>query len=118
MENAIIILVLIIVAVLALRSVLKRFARKTSCCSSGSDYTPQKKRLKNVVNTRVFQVEGMHCEKCAGRVMEVINDIPGVAGTVDLKKALLTVSYEEDVSDELLSARLERAGYKLGQEVK
>ncbi|MBM6921919.1 heavy-metal-associated domain-containing protein [Phocea massiliensis] len=42
----------------------------------------------------------MHCEKCSNRVTEAVNDIPGVAGVVDLKKGIVTVSYEQEVADE------------------
>ena len=53
----------------------------------------------------------MHCEKCANRVTEVVNDITGVAGVVDLKKGIVTVSYGQEVADEQIKARIERVGY-------
>ena len=53
----------------------------------------------------------MHCENCKTRVEEVVNDMKGVAGRVDLKKNELTVSYAEEEDDELIKARLQRAGY-------
>ena len=53
----------------------------------------------------------MHCEHCKNRVEEVVNDIKGVAGRVNLKKGELTVFYAEDVSDEVIRERIERAGY-------
>lgn len=56
-------------------------------------------------------MDGMHCEKCANRVTEVINDIPGAAGVVNLKKGIVTVSYELEVPDEQIKAKIERVGY-------
>jgi len=53
----------------------------------------------------------MHCERCANRVTEVVNDIPGVAGAVNLKKGIVTVSYEQEVPDEQIKERMERVGY-------
>ena len=41
----------------------------------------------------------------------MVNDMVGVAGKVDLKKGELTVSYAEKVDDELIAARIEKAGY-------
>jgi len=35
----------------------------------------------------------------------------GIAGKVDLKKGELTVSYAEEVDDERIIARIEKAGY-------
>ena len=64
---------------------------------------------------KTFKVEGMHCDHCKARVEEVVNDIKGVAGKVDLKKGELTVSYAEDVDDQLIIARVERAGYIIVQ---
>ena len=64
-----------------------------------------------MIATKDFVVDGMHCEKCANRVTEVVNDIPGVAGVVDLKKGIVTVSYEQEVADEQIKARIERVGY-------
>ena len=53
----------------------------------------------------------MRCEHCKRRVEEAVNDIKGVAGRVDLKKGELTVSYAEDVDDEIIKAMIERTGY-------
>ena len=110
MQNYIIIGIIIVIAFFAIRTIVKRKGRK-GCCGSGSDYKPRKKKLQAVIATKVFTVDGMHCEKCAGRVMEAVNDISGVAGVVDLKKGIVTVSYEQEVPDEQIKARIERLGY-------
>ena len=110
MENHIIIGIIIVIAFFAVRTIVKRKGRK-GCCGSGSDYKPRKKKLQAVIATRIFVVDGMHCEKCANRVTEVVNDITGIAGVVDLKKGIVTVSYEQEVADEQIKARIERVGY-------
>ena len=56
-------------------------------------------------------IDGMHCSHCKNRVEEVVNDIRGIAGRVNLKKDELLVSYKEDVSDEKIKERIERVGY-------
>lgn len=110
MENYIIIGIMIVIAFFAVSTIVKRKGRK-GCCGSGSDYKPRKKKLQAVIATRIFVVDGMHCEKCANRVTEVVNDITGVAGVVDLKKGIVTVSYEQEVADEQIKAKIERVGY-------
>ena len=110
MENDMIIGIVVVIAFLAIRTIVKRRGRK-GCCGSGSDYKPRKKKLQAVIATKVFAVDGMHCEKCANRVTEVVNDITGVAGVVNLKKGIVTVSYEQEVADEQIKARIERVGY-------
>ena len=112
MEDYIIIGIVIVIAFLAIRTIVKRRGRK-GCCGSGSDYRPKKKKLKNVIATKVFVVEGMHWEKFANRVTEVVNDIPGVAGVVNLKKGIVTVSYEQEVPDGQIKERIERVGYNV-----
>ena len=105
MDNYIIIGIIAIIAVIAIGTLVKRAGRK-GCCSSGSDYKPRKKKLKNVITTKVFVVDGMHCEKCSNRVTEIVNDFPGVAGVVDLKKGIVTISYEQEVPDEQIKERI------------
>jgi len=110
MTDGIIIAILVVAIFFGIRATVKHFARKGGCCGS-ADYKPKKKKLSKVLYQKIFKVEGMHCEHCKARVEEVVNDIRGLAGHVDLKKGELTVSYSEDVEDELIKAKLERVGY-------
>lgn len=110
MENVIIIVIVAVLAVIGVVYTVKHFKRQGGCCGS-SDYRPKKKKLANVRYKKVFRVEGMHCANCKNRVEELVNDLRGVAGSVDLKKGLLTVSYAEDVADEQIKSRIEKNGY-------
>ncbi len=110
MENVIILGILLVILPGAIITLVRRAGRK-GCCGSGSDYKPRKKRLQAVIAVKVFAVDGMHCETCANRVTEAVNDIPGVAGVVELKKGIVTVSYEQEVPDGRIRAAIERVGY-------
>lgn len=110
MDNILILTILAGIAIVAIGTLVKRAGRK-GCCGSAGDYKARKKKLKKVISTKVFEVEGMHCEKCSNRVMEVVNDIPGVSADVDLKKGIVTVSYEQEVPDDQIKAKIERVGY-------
>lgn len=110
MENHIIIGIIAVIIVIGVIYTIKHFKGEGGCCG-GSSYKPKKKKLKNVLYQKTFKVEGMHCDHCKNRVEEVIGDMKGLAGTVNLKNGELTVSYAEDVADELIKARIERAGY-------
>ena len=110
MENYIIIGIIAVIAVIGVIYTVKHFKGQSGCCGGGG-YKPKKKKLSNVLYKKTFKVDGMHCEHCKNRVEEVINDIKGVAGKVDLKKGELTVSYAEDVDDTVIKAKIERAGY-------
>lgn len=109
MENILLLCLIALLVLFAALTLIRRAGRR-GCCASG-DYKPRKKKLARVIATKTFHVTGMHCENCARRVCEVVNDIPDTAGTVDLKTGTLTVSYAQEVPDELLKARLARAGY-------
>ena len=112
MENVIIIAVIVVIAAIGVRSTIKHFKGQGGCCGGGG-YKPRKKQLPQVLYQKTFTVEGMHCDHCKARVEEVINDIKGLAGRVNLKSGELTVSYAEEVADEVIKARIERAGYKV-----
>ena len=110
MQDYIIIAIIVVIAVIGVRSSIRHFKGQGGCCG-GSDYKPRRKKLPHVKYQKTFYVEGMHCEHCKNRVEEAVGDIKGVAGKVNLKQALLTVSYAEDVADDVIKARVERAGY-------
>lgn len=110
MENVIIMGILLMILLGAIVTLVRRAGRK-GCCGSSGDYKPRKKKLQAVIAVKVFALDGMHCEKCANRVTEAVNDIPGVAGVVDLKKGIVTVSYEQKVPDAQIKEHIERVGY-------
>lgn len=110
MENFIIIAIIAALALFGIRYAVAHFKGQGGCCGGGG-YKPKKKKLEKVLYTKTFRVEGMHCEHCKNRVEEAVGDIRGTAGKVDLKKGILTVSYAEEVSDELIRERIERVGY-------
>ena len=112
MTDWIVAVIIAIIAEISIVYTIKHFKGESGCCGGGS-YKPRKKKLANVLYTKTFHVEGMHCEHCKNRVEEVINDIDGAAGTVNLKTGELTVSYATDVSDEVIKVKIEKAGYKI-----
>lgn len=112
MENYIIIGIIAVIVVIGIIYTVKHFKGEGGCCGGGS-YKPKKKKLSKVLYQKTFKVDGMHCDHCKNRVEEVVNDIKGVAGKVDLKKGELTVSYAEDISDEIIVARITKAGYEV-----
>ena len=113
MENYIIIGVIAVIVVIAVISSVKHFKGEGGCCGGGKSFKPKRKKLSGIRYQKTFKVDGMHCEHCKNRVEEVINDMPGISGKVDLKKGELTVSYAEDVDDDIVRSRVEKAGYQI-----
>jgi len=110
MENCIIIGIVAVIVVIGVLYTVKHFRGESGCCG-GVGYKPKRKKLSEVRYTKTFKVSGMHCRHCKRRVEEAVNVIKGVAGRVDLNKEELTVFYKDNVSDELIKAKIERAGY-------
>lgn len=114
MNGSDLVILVILVAAVAVGMVytVRHFKGQGGCCGSGG-YKPKKKKLDHVTGTKEFRVEGMACENCANRVMEAVNDIPGVSGKVSLKKGIVTVSYEKPVGDDVIRKQIGKAGYKV-----
>ncbi len=113
MENAVLILILALVVVLAVLRARKHF-RGGGCCGSGSNTIRTHKTLtKPVICKKVLTVEGMHCENCQARVENAINRFPQAACTVDLRKKTATVSLCAPLSDEELIKAVEKLGYQV-----
>lgn len=110
MENYIIGTVLIIALIIGVIHTVKHFRGEGGCCGGGS-YKLKKKKLAHVQYQKTFLVEGMHCKHCKARVEEAVGDIKGVAGTVDLKKGTLTVSYAAEIDDGVIIQKVQKAGY-------
>ena len=115
MENYIIIGIVIAVVAVGILSAIKHFRGQGGCCGGG-DYRPKRKKLKGIRYQKTFRVEGMHCEHCKRRIEEAVNDLRGAAGRVDLKRGMLTVSYAEEVADEVILQKIERIGYRIFKE--
>lgn len=110
MKDYIILAVIVLALFIGVIESVKHFARRGGCCGGGG-YKMKKKRLSRVAYKKQFAVSGMKCSSCASRVEEIVDDIEGVSGRVDLRRGILTVSYEHDVDDTLIISRIERVGY-------
>lgn len=112
MENYIIIGIIAVIVTVGVLYTIKHFKGEGSCCGGGS-YKPKRKKLTDVKYTKKFKISGIYCKYCKRRVEEVVNDINGVAGRVDLKRGELTVSYAADVPDGTIAEKIKKAGYSI-----
>lgn len=111
MQDFIIIGILVVVLGIGIYSIVKKSKSKSSCCGSGGNTYVAKKKLKHVIATRTFIVDGMTCENCKDRVESRLNDLDGVMSKVNLKTKEVVVSMEKEVSDDVICATIEKAGY-------
>lgn len=109
LDNLVVALIITITVIIAVVPTIKHLKGKGDCCG-GSDYKPKKKKLKNIVDKKIFKIEGMHCQSCCNRVTEAINDISGVSAKVNLKNQTAQVSYSKNVADETIILAVEKTG--------
>jgi copper chaperone CopZ len=62
----------------------------------------------------VYQVAGMTCGGCAGRVSQQLTDVPGVRDvSVDVATGAVTVTSAAALDDDSVAAAVAAAGYQL-----
>jgi copper chaperone CopZ len=115
MTNAIVIIILMIVIIMATKGAVKHLMGQGSCCGGGSSTVkePDKKLSGPVVKTRVFKIDGMHCENCSNRVKRAINRIDGVSAKLNLRKKEAVVEYDREVDDATITRAIETLDYKV-----
>ncbi len=80
----------------------------------GIDYTamPEKKEEDQMV--KVLDVEGMMCAHCQAHVKEALEGVAGVTNAdVSLEEKQASVTMADEVSDEVLTEAVTKAGYKV-----
>ena len=114
MVNAIVILILILIAIFAIRGTIKHMKGESPCCGGGgaSEIKEKPSKLERpVIGEKIVQISGMTCEHCVNRVMRALNKIDGVSANVSLKGKRAVVSYDREIDVNVLKKAVEDAGY-------
>ena len=113
MANGIVIVILVIIAIFAIREAIKHNRGEGGCCGGGGAVKKTKKHLKNVVAKKKMVISGMVCANCVTRVQNALNALDGVSANVKLDEKTAEISLSEDVPEELLMATVENLGYQV-----
>ena len=115
MTNAIIVLILVVIFAAAAKGAVKHLMGQGSCCGGGSSTVkePDKKLTGQVIKTKVFKIDGLHCENCTNRVKRAINRIDGVSAKLNLRKKEALVKYDREVDDAEIIKAIEALDYKV-----
>ena len=108
MVNAIVILILILIAIFAIRGTIKHMKGG----GGASEIKEKPSKLERpVIGEKIVQISGMTCEHCVNRVMRALNKIDGVSANVSLKGKRAVVSYDREIDVNVLKKAVEDAGY-------
>ena len=113
-STLIVLLIVIVIAVFALKNSIGHFKGEGGCCGGGETILPDNKELAGPkIGEKTVHIEGMHCENCKNRGERAINRIDGAVGKVNLKKKTALVSFDRDISDEEIRKAVEDLDYKV-----
>ena len=107
MSTALICILLLVAAVLGIKSYMKRLAY--SCCSSGG------KDPSHYPYRRIMKVDGMSCASCTVRVENALNSLEGVWARVDLKTKEADIRMKQEYDDKILTEAVKGSGYTVLQ---
>ena len=120
MTDFIALLILVLILGLAVTYIVKAKRRGVKCigCPAGGS-CPSAKKMKRkkldgpVIGKRILKISGMHCEHCARNVTIMLDRIDGVSADVSLSAGRAVVSYDRDISNEVLKDAVEKIGYQV-----
>ena len=125
MADIIIVLILIVIAVFAIKQTKKHMHGESPCCGGGSG-TVKKVKEKHldgpVMGTKTMKIKGMTCEHCVNNVTNAINQVAGASAKVSLKDKQAIISYDRELSNIELRKAVEDAAltykkYIAGEEI-
>ena len=120
MTDFIALLILVLILGLAVAYIVKAKRRGVKCigCPAGGNCSSAKKMKRKkldgpVIGKRILKISGMHCEHCARNVTIMLDRIDGVSADVSLSAGRAVVSYDRDISNEVLKDAVEKIGYQV-----
>ena len=113
MENAIILIILIVIIAFALWGTIKHFKGEGDCCGGPKEKVKKKKIAGKKLYDLVFDVYGMHCTNCKNRIENHVNEIEGVVCKVSLEKKQAVVSCYEEVDREFIRTVIDGLDFKV-----
>lgn len=119
MTDLIALLILVLILGLAVAYIVKAKKKGVKCigCPAGGNCLSAKKMKKKltgpVMGKKILKISGMHCDHCVMNVTMMLNRIDGVSADVNLSAGRAVVSYDRDISEEVLKDAVEKIGYQV-----
>lgn len=119
MINVILVLILAVLiggAVSYLVKAKRSGVKCIGCPSGGACAVPKIKKKKldgPVIGKKTIKIAGMTCEHCAANVAGRLNQIDGASAEVKLSASTAVVSYDREISEDVLREAVEGIGYEV-----
>ncbi|MBQ4235501.1 MAG: cation transporter [Treponema sp.] len=115
MGTVFIIVILLLAAAFAIKSVVHRIRHGSSCCGERDvpekKIRPKDKNKSNYSHKYILTVDGMHCSNCARHVENALNSSEGIWASVNLEKKAVSVLSKHELDDNFLRSKINDAGY-------
>jgi copper chaperone CopZ len=110
--NTIVLLIILMLCIFGIRGTARRMA---SGCCAGTDSIKRirvkDRNKKHYPYQALVTIEGMHCENCAARVENALNEMDGIWAEVSLNNNSAQIRMKEELDQEQLAAPICAAGY-------
>ena len=114
MSTVIILIILIGICIFAIINSKKHFKGEGGCCRGGS-VEKSKKTLNYIADKKKVFISGMHCENCANKIENAINDVSYLACEINLKENLAIVTGNKTINAEEVKKIIETLGYEVNK---
>ena len=114
MSTVIILVILIGICIFAIINSKKHFKGEGGCCGGGS-VEKTEKTLNYIADKKKVFISGMHCENCANKIENAINDVSYLACEINLKENLAIVTGNKTINAEEVKKIIEKLGYEVNK---
>ncbi len=111
MQNAVIIVILIVILIPAIKSTITHFKGEGACCGGPKEAPVKKKIAGKPIKILRVHIEGMQCDNCKNRVERHLDDIDGVVAKVKLSRKNAKVFLYKEVDENLIKETIEKLDF-------
>lgn len=114
MGTAIVVIVLAEVVIFSVKSSIRHMRGEGGCCGGSAPMKRVKPaKLKNVVETKIIFINGIHCENCCRRIENALNSLEMVNAKVNPDKKNAVVKLGIKMEDDFLKETIRKLGYEV-----
>lgn len=112
-SNCVIIIVIAVILFLAVKYSIPHFKGEGACCGGGGGKLKliKPRKLDTVLSEKTVHIEGMTCDRCAGRIHNALNSIDGINAKVIRSRDIARLKLGRLIDDEKIREVITDLGY-------